>query len=162
MRMFPQESLVGPKFRKGSNLYIKKIFFLVVGPLSKKNILSMIFKKWPEPHESQDKWIIKNCMFSAGQYRSTEKVYNLCIWKYYISKFIFDLNFFINFFIHFRPYPIDNFFLKKGGSEPLRGEGGTQTLVVRPLTFFFMCVFRVNTVYFITQSNAKEETLSQE
>ena len=39
LKMFPQESLVGQKFRKGSNLYLHKIKTegrLVVGTLSKK------------------------------------------------------------------------------------------------------------------------------
>ena len=37
----------------------------------------MIFKKLPEPHEKQEKFIKKilHLMFSAGKYRSTEKGY---------------------------------------------------------------------------------------
>ena len=36
----------------------------------------MIFKKLPEPHETQEKFIKKilHLMFSAGKYRSTEKL----------------------------------------------------------------------------------------
>ena len=77
----------------------------------------MIKNKWPEPHETQEKLIKKklHVMSSAGQYRSTEKVWQIIvsesIWKYYILKFkdwIFKI-----FVIHFRPFPMDKKIVKK-------------------------------------------------
>ena len=57
----------------------------------------------------QEKFILKNCMFTAGQYWSTEKVMK-SIRKCYIFIFKFDWIKKKNFFIHFRSFPSDNFF----------------------------------------------------
>ena len=58
---------------------------LVIGPIRggrgkfpepiRTTFFSDLIKNWPYPHETQEKSIKKN-LFSAGQYRSTEKGYD--------------------------------------------------------------------------------------
>ena len=84
----------------------------------------------------------KNCMFSAGQHRSTEEGYEKCslnIWNYYILKFKFDWIFSNNFLSN-----LDHYFqvLKRNETswfKPLRSRGEGY-LDLNGSTTKFLCV----------------------
>ena len=67
-------------------------------------------------------------MFSAGQYRSTEKGYKIYFAKYLKILYILKLKFYKKFFIHFRPNPSDK--------EKWKKKFWTTKL-------FFMCAFPI-------------------
>ena len=70
----------------------------VVGPLrgttKQKNIFFYNKKIWPEPHETQEKWVKELNLCSMLVNMDTE-----IIWKYYILKFKFDWHFLLIFLL---------------------------------------------------------------
>ena len=98
-------------------------------PLSKKtHFFSMIWKKWPEPHETQEKLITKIACYvqwcSISINRKRFKWFLLSICKYYILKIKIWLKVY-EFLIHFRPFPSDKKNCKKKWfRRTLRSRGG--------------------------------------